>query len=197
MHDLRLPVVLFAEGGGGRPGDTRPGPASLDMLTFLRFTAQWSCADDRHHQPLLLRRQRGSARLLRRHHRHQGGKHRHGRAGDGRGRWPRGRQNQRRSDRRRSSPPTADRHSRGGRGARRGRGQEVRQLLPRNRSRVGVRGPAVLRRAVPENWLRAYDVRDVITLLADTGSVLELRPFLLGQRHHHGAKSASRAGRWA
>jgi acetyl/propionyl-CoA carboxylase alpha subunit/acetyl-CoA carboxylase carboxyltransferase component len=34
----------------------------------------------------------------------------------------------------------------------------------------------LLRRAIPENRLRAYDVRQVIELIADTGSVLELRP---------------------
>jgi len=33
-----------------------------------------------------------------------------------------------------------------------------------------------LRRAIPENRLRAYDVRSVIDLLCDEGSVLELRP---------------------
>ncbi|KOV83433.1 carboxyl transferase domain-containing protein [Nocardia sp. NRRL S-836] len=33
----------------------------------------------------------------------------------------------------------------------------------------------LLRHAVPENRLRAYDVRTIITTLADTGSVLELR----------------------
>ena len=33
----------------------------------------------------------------------------------------------------------------------------------------------LLRRAVPENRLRVYDVRSVLTTLADTGSVLELR----------------------
>ncbi len=33
----------------------------------------------------------------------------------------------------------------------------------------------LLRRAVPENRLRVYDVRGVLTTLADTGSVLELR----------------------
>jgi acetyl-CoA carboxylase carboxyltransferase component len=33
-----------------------------------------------------------------------------------------------------------------------------------------------LRRAIPENRVRAYDVRKVIELLADDGSVLELRP---------------------
>ena len=33
-----------------------------------------------------------------------------------------------------------------------------------------------LRRAIPENRLRVYDMRKVIELVADTGSVLELRP---------------------
>ena len=35
---LRLPVVLFAEGGGGRPGDTdAPGVAGLDTMAFALF----------------------------------------------------------------------------------------------------------------------------------------------------------------
>jgi acetyl-CoA carboxylase carboxyltransferase component len=34
----------------------------------------------------------------------------------------------------------------------------------------------LLRHVVPENRLRAYDVRTVVDVLADTGSVLELRP---------------------
>lgn len=35
---LKLPVVLFAEGGGGRPGDTdAPGVAGLDCLAFSYF----------------------------------------------------------------------------------------------------------------------------------------------------------------
>ena len=34
----------------------------------------------------------------------------------------------------------------------------------------------LLRRVIPENRVRVYDVRRVISLLADTGSVLELRP---------------------
>jgi acetyl/propionyl-CoA carboxylase alpha subunit/acetyl-CoA carboxylase carboxyltransferase component len=34
----------------------------------------------------------------------------------------------------------------------------------------------LLRRAIPENRLRVYDVRSVLTTLADSGSVLELRP---------------------
>ncbi len=37
-HDLRLPVILFAEGGGGRPGDTdSPGVAGLDTMAFALF----------------------------------------------------------------------------------------------------------------------------------------------------------------
>ena len=36
--ELRLPVVLFTEGGGGRPGDSEaPGPTGLDCLAFLRM----------------------------------------------------------------------------------------------------------------------------------------------------------------
>jgi acetyl-CoA carboxylase carboxyltransferase component len=34
----------------------------------------------------------------------------------------------------------------------------------------------LLRRAIPENRVRVYDVRQLISLLADEGSVLELRP---------------------
>jgi acetyl-CoA carboxylase carboxyltransferase component len=34
----RLPMVIFAEGGGGRPGDTdAPGVAGLDTMTFIDF----------------------------------------------------------------------------------------------------------------------------------------------------------------
>jgi acetyl-CoA carboxylase carboxyltransferase component len=39
-QSLRLPVVLLAEGGGGRPGDVDwPGVAGLDCTTFQRFAA--------------------------------------------------------------------------------------------------------------------------------------------------------------
>ncbi len=38
VEKLRLPVVLFAEGGGGRPGDTdAPGVAGLDTMAFDLF----------------------------------------------------------------------------------------------------------------------------------------------------------------
>ena len=37
-HQLRLPVVVFTEGGGGRPGDVDwPSPAGLNILTFHNF----------------------------------------------------------------------------------------------------------------------------------------------------------------
>ncbi|MAB15133.1 carboxyl transferase domain-containing protein, partial [Parvibaculum sp.] len=37
-EDWKLPVVWFAEGGGGRPGDTdSPGVAGLDTPSFLKF----------------------------------------------------------------------------------------------------------------------------------------------------------------
>lgn len=36
-HQRRLPVVLFAEGGGGRPGDTDTFGSGLDVPTFLEF----------------------------------------------------------------------------------------------------------------------------------------------------------------
>ncbi len=37
-HQWKLPIVLFAEGGGGRPGDTDwSGVAGLDNTTFLNF----------------------------------------------------------------------------------------------------------------------------------------------------------------
>ena len=34
-----MPVILFAEGGGGRPGDDWPTPACLETTTFTRFGA--------------------------------------------------------------------------------------------------------------------------------------------------------------
>ncbi|HEX7838403.1 MAG TPA: carboxyl transferase domain-containing protein, partial [Kofleriaceae bacterium] len=36
-HQRRLPVVLFAEGGGGRPGDTDAFGVGLDVPTFAEF----------------------------------------------------------------------------------------------------------------------------------------------------------------
>ena len=47
VERLRLPVVLFAEGGGGRPGDTdAPGVAGLDVMSFATFARLSGLADD-------------------------------------------------------------------------------------------------------------------------------------------------------
>ena len=84
----RLPVVLFAEGGGGRPGDTEGlGVTGLDVPTFAQFAqAERPRAARRRRLRPLLRRQRRAARLLRRGDRDEGFEHRHGRPGDDRGR---------------------------------------------------------------------------------------------------------------
>ncbi len=38
-HRYRLPLILFAEGGGGRPGDTgKEGGVGLDTYTFTQFS---------------------------------------------------------------------------------------------------------------------------------------------------------------
>ena len=68
----RLPLVFYAEGGGGRPGDTdRLGMTGLDGPSFVQFAKLSGLVPvDRRRLRLLLRRQRRDARLLRRHHRH-------------------------------------------------------------------------------------------------------------------------------
>ena len=72
-EQLRLPVVFFTEGGGGRPGDTDVlGVSGLDCLAFIYFAELSGLVPHRRHQRrLLLRRQRGHPRLLRRGHRHR------------------------------------------------------------------------------------------------------------------------------
>ena len=88
----RLPVVLFAEGGGGRPGDVdMPIVAGLDCRAFqlfARLSGLVPLVGNR--LGLLLRRQRRAARLLRRGDRDRGLEHRHGRPRDDRG-WRAGR----------------------------------------------------------------------------------------------------------
>ena len=87
----RLPVVLFAEGGGGRPGDTDglgmtglPTPGVRAVRPAVRAGPA-----GRGRGRAVLRGQRRAARLLRRHHRRRGRQHRHGRPGHDRGRRPR------------------------------------------------------------------------------------------------------------
>ncbi|MEV6712509.1 carboxyl transferase domain-containing protein [Lentzea sp. NPDC051208] len=57
-------------------------------------------------------------------------------------------------------------------------GEPLKTILPDSTDNFGSWNCAdqrLLRHAVPENRLRAYDIRALITTLADTGSVLELR----------------------
>ena len=53
--------------------------------------------------------------------------------------------------------------------------QEISVLFPGRARRVEGADQRLLRRAIPENRLRVYDIRSVIEMLADGGSVLELR----------------------
>ena len=140
----RLPMVFFAEGGGGRPGDTDivfaadlhiPAFHLLGRLSGLR-------APRRHRVRAVLRRQRGGPRLLRRGHRDPERQHRDGRAGDDRGRGARGVPPRGGGADGRAGPE----RGRGRRGRGRGRGGGRRQalplLLPGPAGRVDLRRPA-------------------------------------------------------
>ena len=105
----RLPVVLFAEGGGGRPGDVdMPIVAGLDCRAFHLFARLSGLV------PLVgiasgycFAGNAALLGLLRRGHRHRGLEHRDGRAGDDRGRRPRLLRPERGRARSTSSTPTA------------------------------------------------------------------------------------------
>ena len=178
----RLPVVLFAEGGGGRPGDVdMPIVAGLDCRAFALFARLSGLV------PLMgiasgycFAGQRRAARLLRRGDRHRGLEHRHGRPGDDRGRRARrarpgevgpidvqdanGVVDLRAADDARRSPaPSATSPTSAARATSR---QRVQREVPDQR---------LLRELVPEQRKRVYDVRRVVEALFDEGSVLELR----------------------
>ena len=81
-HRFRLPLVLFGEGGGGRPGEDHIGPrVAVDTHTFTTFSQLSGLV------PLVaivngrtLRRQHRAGRVQRRDHRDRGLDARHGRA---------------------------------------------------------------------------------------------------------------------
>ena len=157
---MRLPTVFFAEGGGGRPGDT-DYPASR-RSTRGRSRCGRACrarAADRDRQGPLLRRQRRDRGLLGPDRRDRGRLARHGRAGDDRGRRARrGGPGRRRPDR----DAGAQRRGRR-RGRRRGGGgrgdQAAARLLPgRDAARAPLPTRPALRDMVPERQRRAYDV---------------------------------------
>ena len=139
-----MPVVLFAEGGGGRPGDDWPTPAGLDTTTFYALRRAQRHGAGRS-ASVSGRCFAGNAALL-------GGcdviiadqdvQHRHGRSRDDRGRRPR------------RVPPGGYRTGRGagaerrrrcagrGRGRRRRGREEISRLFPGPDRRLVLRRPA-------------------------------------------------------
>ena len=138
----RMPLVLFAEGGGGRPGDDDYG-GFIGFNTFHHFGQLSGLVPMVGHRlRLLLRRQRVAARLLRRDHRHGQRQHRHGRPGHDRGR--RARRVPPGGDRARlgAAPQRRHRHRRRRRGGGRGRGQALPRLFPGPGCGLDGAGPA-------------------------------------------------------
>ena len=101
IERMRLPTVFFAEGGGGRPGDTDypVGLGARRARVRAVGAAVGARAADRDRQGPLLRRQRGDRRLLGPDRRHRGRLDRHGRPGDDRRRRARRRRRPTRSAR--------------------------------------------------------------------------------------------------
>ena len=85
-HEQSLPLVLFAEGGGGRPGDVDAigvMTAGLDLSTFGSFARlSGRVPRDRRCLRPLFRGQRGAFGLLRCDYRNKKFQYRHGRPGD-------------------------------------------------------------------------------------------------------------------
>ena len=177
---MRLPTVFFAEGGGGRPGDTDyPVVSALDVRAFALWARPLRAgAADRGRPRPLLRRQRGDRRLLGPDRRHRGRLDRHGRPGDDR---------RRRAGRRRPRRGRPDRRCRRRNGVvdvrrrRRGRGgrghQDAARLLPGARPRPGAAPDqdAPARPACPSASGAPTRSRPIIETLADEGSVTFLR----------------------
>jgi acetyl/propionyl-CoA carboxylase alpha subunit/acetyl-CoA carboxylase carboxyltransferase component len=175
-HQQRLPVVLFAEGGGGRPGDTDAFGIGLDVPTFAEFArlsglvpvigiaagrcfagnaALLGCCDVIIATTDTSIGMGGPAMI------EGGGLGRYAPddVGPARVQAPNGVIDVLVADEREAA------------GA-------ARQYLSYFQGAIGAWDccdQRLLRRAIPENRMRAYDVRTVIRDLADTGSVLELR----------------------
>ena len=173
VADQELPVVWFAEGGGGRPGDTDGGGASgLATPSFKAFAQLAGVV------PKIAvvsgRCFAGNASFAGRQRDpdlHQGLQSRHGGPGDDRGRRPgRLRAGGHRADGR---PDGQRRRGRAGartrptpRGSPSRRWAIFRELQVAEWTAADQR---LLRRAIPENRLRVYDVRTVIETLVDAG----------------------------
>ncbi|UUZ62719.1 biotin carboxylase [Polaromonas sp. P1-6] len=174
---LRLPLVLFAEGGGGRPGDDDfPVVAGLQMTTFANFVRLNGRV------PLVgitagrcFAGNVVAVGLLRRGYCNPGQQYRNGRTGHGRGGGLG-------SFRPEEIGPASVQHANGVIDVLVADEAEAvciaRQYLSyfqgRHRQWTVPDQPA-LRDMIPENRLRAYDSRAVLHTIADIDSVLELR----------------------
>ncbi|MDH4393377.1 MAG: carboxyl transferase domain-containing protein, partial [Aquabacterium sp.] len=176
-HQWKLPMVLFAEGGGGRPGDVdMPIVAGLDNHTFSQFAAlsgQVPVVGVVHGRCFA-----GNAALLgcadviistRSANIGMGGPAMI--EGGGLGVF--------RPD---EIGPAADLHANGvvdvlvdDEAAAVAATRQYLGYFQGRHTDWQAADPRALRHLVPENRLRVYDMRAVITALADTGSVLELR----------------------
>ena len=191
IERLRLPTVFFAEGGGGRPGDTDyPIVSALDVPTFAAWgrlsglvprigvvggrcfagnAAIFGCSDITIATADSSIGMGGPAMI-------EGGGL--GVVAPGRGRSGRGAGGERRH---RRAWSTTTRQA-----------VRVRQagavVLPGAGPTWDCADQRRLRTSMPENRLRVYDVREVIATLADTDSVLELRAALRA-RHGHRARA--------
>jgi acetyl/propionyl-CoA carboxylase alpha subunit/acetyl-CoA carboxylase carboxyltransferase component len=175
-HQQRLPVVLFAEGGGGRPGDTDAFGIGLDVPTFAEFArlsglvpvigiaagrcfagnaALLGCCDVIIATTDTSIGMGGPAMI----------------EGGGLGRYAPDDVGPARVQAPSGVIDVLVANEREAAGA-------ARQYLSYFQGAIGAWDccdQRLLRRAIPENRMRAYDVRTVIRDLADTGSVLELR----------------------
>ena len=183
IERLRLPVVLFAEGGGGRPGDTdSPVVAGLDCMAFALFARSRRAGAHRRHRSG--RCFAGNAALL--------GccdviiattDANIGMGGPGHDRGRRASE--------RSHPRTSARSVQAPNGVVDVVVEDESEAVATAKRYLGYfadPGPAddtvgdwacadqaELRHVIPENRRRVYEVREVITGLADADSVLELR----------------------
>ncbi len=174
---MRLPIVLFAEGGGGRPGDTdHPVVSGLDTRAFALWAALSGPAS-RGSRIVSGRCFAGNAVLAgcsRPDHRHRGHLDRDGRPGDDRGRRPR-RVHARggRADRRAGAPTAWSTCVVADEAEAVAATQAACSATSRARPRrvAGARPGARCATRSPRAAARAYDVAPILETLADEGSV--------------------------
>ena len=184
---FRLPLVLFGEGGGGRPGEDYIGPRVAIDTPHIHdiLAAERARAADRGRQRAHLRRQYRAGGMQRRDHRHRGINAGHGRSGNDRGRRPR--HLHARGSRADVGPGAQRRRRYPGEGrGRRGRcRKEISVLFPgtdRDRGRHPTSGACGM--SCRKTGCGCTTCATIIETIADTGSVLEIRE-KFGDRPDH------------